>query len=128
MGCLEFWRMIMPIQLKRAYEEAGPHDGYRVLVDRLWPRGVAKERAAIDEWMRDVAPSDELRKWFHAQPSQWATFRRHYLSELKDHREELRRLVERSQHEFVTLVYGSSDPEHNNAVVLKQYLGMLDVR
>lgn len=115
----------MPIALKRAYQQSTPEDGYRVLVDRLWPRGVSKEEAALDEWLKEVAPSDELRKWYHSDRSRWGEFRRRYLSELKKHRDELRPLAERARNERVTLVFSSRDEERNNAVVLKQYLKML---
>jgi uncharacterized protein YeaO (DUF488 family) len=112
------------IALKRVYETPTTKDGYRLLVDRLWPRGVSKESARLDEWMKQVAPSDELRKWFHDDPSRWAEFRRRYLSELKVHRDELRQLA-RAKSERVTLVFSASDEAHNNAVVVKQYLRML---
>lgn len=115
----------MPIILKRAYEKATPEDGYRVLVDRLWPRGVSRNEAKFDEWMKEVAPSDQLRKWFHSDPSRWDEFRRRYLSELQSHRDQLCRLAQRATSERVTLVFGATDEEHNNAVVIKQYLNML---
>ncbi len=117
----------MPIALKRAYEKAAPKDGYRVLVDRIWPRGISKEEARLSLWMKESAPSDALRKWFHSDPSRWSGFRRRYLSELKSHRETLRLLARRARSERVTLVYGASDEEHNNAVVVMQYLKMLGV-
>ncbi len=115
----------MGVAVKRVYEKPAGEDGYRVLVDKIWPRGVAKEEAEVDEWLKDIAPSSELRKWFHEDPTRWAEFRRRYLSELKEYREELRRLAERAKKERVTLVFGSKDREHNNAVVVKQYLKML---
>ena len=115
----------MTIDLKRVYEKPSPRDGYRVLVDRLWPRGVSKDAARLDAWMKHIAPSHELRKWFHHDRSRWAEFRRRYLSELRSHREELRRLARRSRKERVTLVFGARDEERNHAVVLKQYLKML---
>lgn len=115
----------MPIELKRVYAEPSPQDGYRVLVDRLWPRGVSKEAARLDAWMKEIAPSDELRKWFHHDRPRWAEFRRRYLSELKDHREELRGLARRSRNERITLLFGARDEERNHAVVLKQYLETL---
>jgi uncharacterized protein YeaO (DUF488 family) len=83
----------MSIVLKRAYENPGPADGYRVLVDRLWPRGISKERADLDEWMREVSPSEELRKWYHGESGRWSESRRRYLSELKTHRNKLRGLA-----------------------------------
>ncbi len=118
----------MSLALKRVYEPAQDKDGYRVLADRLWPRGLARERAGINLWLKAAAPSDELRRAFHNGDLKWGEFRRRYLSELKQHKEELRELAERSRHERVTLVFSSKDTEHNNAVVLKEYLERLGVR
>lgn len=115
----------MSIALKRAYDVPTPDDGHRVLVDRLWPRGVAKADARIDDWRKEVAPSDALRKAFHAGELDWDGFRRRYLAELKAHHETLRNLAERAANGTVTLVFASKDEHHNNAVVLKQYLEML---
>lgn len=115
----------MAIALKRAYEKPSSNDGYRVLVDRIWPRGVSKDAAQLDEWIRDAAPSTQLRKWFHGNPSHWGEFRSRYLSELKQHRETLRPLARRAGRQRVTLVFAASDERHNNAVVLQQYLKML---
>jgi len=116
------------IALKRAYDDPSPQDGYRVLVDRLWPRGISKETARLDAWPKEVAPTVELRKWFHADRSRWGEFRRRYLAELKAHREQLRPLAERARDGRVTLVYSANDEERNNAVVLRQYLRMLGGR
>lgn len=110
------------IWLRRAYDPPTRNDGHRVLVDRLWPRGVRKVDAAIDEWCPDVAPSDELRRWFGHDPARWEEFRTRYRTELDDRREHLDRLVERTAKGRVTLVYGARDVEHNNAVVLRQVL------
>ena len=115
----------MSIALKRAYDPPRPGDGYRVLVDRLWPRGIAKKDAGLEQWLKEIAPSDSLRRWFHDNPSRWGDFRRQYLTELKQHREQLRPLAQKARRETVTLVYGASDRHHNNAVVVKQYLNML---
>ena len=115
----------MPIKLKRAYEPATPRDGHRVLVDRLWPRGRSKDQLQIDEWLKEVAPSDKLRRWFHQDESRWSEFRRRYLSELKTHRETLRKLAARAEQERITLIFSATNADHNNAVVLKQYLRML---
>jgi len=115
----------MTIKLKRAFETPEREDGYRVLVDRLWPRGVAKAEARIDAWPKEVAPSDELRKAFHHGELGWDAFRRRYLAELKAHREALRPLAERATRDTVTLVFAAKDAHHNNAVVLSQYLKML---
>jgi uncharacterized protein YeaO (DUF488 family) len=110
------------VVLKRAYEPAGDADGYRVLVDRLWPRGVSRERARLDEWARDLAPSTELRSWFGHDPDRFPEFRRRYVAELgsrREHLSELRRIARRGR---LTLVYGAADREHNDAVVLAQVL------
>jgi uncharacterized protein YeaO (DUF488 family) len=112
------------VQLKRAYRQASPRDGIRVLVDRLWPRGLKKAEARIDEWCRDLAPSTSLRKWFGHDPAKWTEFRRQYRAELNrpDRRDALHRLSQLSRRKTVTLVYGSADEEHNQAVVLKELL------
>lgn len=114
----------MSIELKRVFDEPG-NDGYRVLVDRIWPRGVSKEALRADEWLKDVAPTSELRKDFHAGKLSWDEFRRSYLAELKDHRDSLRPLAERATRGTVTLLFSAKDEQHNNAVVLRQYLNML---
>jgi uncharacterized protein YeaO (DUF488 family) len=111
--------------LKRVYDPPAGDDGSRVLVDRLWPRGLSSEKAAVDLWLQDVAPSDVLRKRLHRDPSDWNGFRRAYLAELKQHRETLRPLVEIAERGRVTLLFGSRDEKHNNAVVLKEYLHRL---
>lgn len=108
----------MTLLLKRAYDSAEKSDGYRVLVDRLWPRGVSKAKAGIDEWRRELAPSVGLRKWFGHDPERWAEFRRRYLAELKPHRGQLRELATRARKGKVTLLYAAKDEAHNNAIVL----------
>ena len=110
------------VRLKRAYEPAEPVDGYRVLVDRLWPRGVSKERAHLDEWARDLAPSAELRTWFGHDPEKWEQFERRYRAELAAHGEKLDELRRRAREGALTLVYGARDEEHNDAVVLAELL------
>lgn len=112
----------MPIRTKRVYEEPNPDDGTRVLVDRLWPRGVSKEAAALDEWLKDVAPSDELREWFDHDPDRWDEFVSRYHAELSDREEEIERLRSVAEEDTLTLLYAASDTEHNNAVALKQFL------
>ena len=110
------------IRLKRAYEKATPDDGTRILVERLWPRGVSKERAKLDIWCKDIAPSTELRRWHHSHPDRWNDFVNRYLDELKaksDVIDQLRRLAEKGT---ITFVYGTRDTEENNAVVLKNIL------
>jgi uncharacterized protein YeaO (DUF488 family) len=112
----------MKIRVKRAYEPPARADGKRVLVERLWPRGLTKARAAIDLWLKDVAPSPELRKWFAHDPAKWSEFKRRYRRELRGRPEpvdELRRLCRRGT---VTLVYAARDEQHNGALVLAEYL------
>jgi len=108
------------IRLKRAYDPAGPEDGTRILVDRLWPRGLSRDQAKVDQWLKDVAPSAELRRWFGHDPAKWAEFRKRYEAELARNPslEELRDLIRRERH--VTLLFGARDVEHNNAVVLRE--------
>ncbi len=109
-------------KLKRAYDSPAPNDGFRVLVERLWPRGVSKTQAALDLWLKDVGPSTELRKWFGHDPAKWPEFRKRYYRELKTHPDLLQTLRDRSAAGPVTLVYGSRDQQHNAAVALKEYL------
>lgn len=110
------------IYLKRAYEEPSPEDGLRFLVDRLWPRGVKKAELALEGWLKEIAPSDELRRWFAHDPANWNEFRRRYFAELDRHREVWQMIRETARSRRVTLVYGAHDTEHNNAVALKEYL------
>ncbi len=110
------------IRLKRAYDESAAEDGCRVLVDRLWPRGVSKEYAALDRWMREVAPSDELRTWFDHDPEKWVEFRRRYEDELDAREDDLVFLRQKAEAGTLTLVYGARDTEHNQAVVLAERL------
>jgi uncharacterized protein YeaO (DUF488 family) len=113
------------VNVKRVYEKPVRGDGYRVLVDRLWPRGVKKSEAALHSWLRDLAPSDELRRWFHARPEAWLAFRKRYLKELTlpqaaEALEELYRLANHKKN--LTLLFASKNEQHNNAVVLKDLL------
>ncbi len=112
----------MAIRVKRVYEPAAGEDGYRVLVDRLWPRGTTKAAASVDEWARELAPSQELRKWFAHRSERFDEFRRRYREELRSHGEELEALRARARKETVTLLFGARDTEHNNAVVLAEVL------
>jgi uncharacterized protein YeaO (DUF488 family) len=115
----------MPVALKRVYESVSRSDGARVLVDRLWPRGLRKSEIVIQEWLRDLAPSNELRKWFHAQPEQWLAFRKRYLKELArpEAEKDLQTLyVLAHKRKRVTLLYASKNEKRNNAVVLKDLL------
>jgi uncharacterized protein YeaO (DUF488 family) len=113
------------IRCKRVYEPAEPSDGRRVLVDRLWPRGLRRESAQIDVWARDLAPSEELRKWFAHDPSRFAEFRRRYRVELRERREQLDGLVKEAGEARFSLLYAARDEEHNNAVVLAEVLRSL---
>ena len=110
------------IRLKRVYEEPSEDDGTRILVERLWPRGVSKEAAAIDLWLKEVAPSPELRKWYAHDPDRWEEFRRRYRAELDDKGEVLDDLRRRLQQGPVTFVFAARDQEHNSAVLLRDYL------
>jgi uncharacterized protein YeaO (DUF488 family) len=114
--------MAHALKLKRAYEPPAAGDGRRVLVDRVWPRGVSKDEARIDLWLKEVAPSTALRKWFGHEPARWDEFRRRYREELNGNPavEELRQIIAEAP---VTLVYGARDEEHNQAVALAEYLG-----
>ena len=110
----------MSIRIKRVYEEPSHEDGKRILVDRLWPRGLSKEKASVDLWLKDIAPSTELRKWFAHDPSKWDEFKQRYLSELKENSEAVQTLKEELKKGQVTLVYGAKDEEHNDALVLQE--------
>lgn len=106
------------LQLKRAYEPAARTDGRRILVDRLWPRGLSKKRVAIDEWTKELAPSDALRRWFAHDPRKWPEFQRRYRRELRTHSDLVGRLASLARRGRVTLVFGARDEQHNDAVVL----------
>jgi uncharacterized protein YeaO (DUF488 family) len=111
------------MQIKRVYEKPAKQDGLRVLVDRLWPRGLTKEKAHVDLWMKEIAPSDELRKWFHHEEQNWGEFEKKYKAELAERKEllgELKKL--QREHGTVTLLYGSKDEKQNQAVVLAQMI------
>ena len=114
----------LQINLKRAYEDKSKQDGYRVLVDRVWPRGRSKETLALDQWARELAPSDKLRKWFDHDVQRWEEFRQRYGDELKDEekQEQMRQLLADANGQILTLVYGAKDTEHNQAVVLRDVL------
>lgn len=112
----------MDIRLKRAYTAATDADGTRVLVNRLWPRGVSKEKARLDLWLKAIAPSTELRKWFNHDPAKWEEFCQRYTQELEDNPEAVKRLLELADTGRITLIYGARDEAHNEAVMLKEYL------
>ncbi|MGE0666267.1 MAG: DUF488 domain-containing protein [Sphingomonadales bacterium] len=112
----------MAIHVKRIYEPPGDRDGQRVLVDRVWPRGVSKAEAGLTAWQKDIAPSAALRKWFGHDPARWEQFGRRYRRELDDNAEEVKRLEEMARSGALTLLYGARDTEHNQAVVLADYI------
>jgi uncharacterized protein YeaO (DUF488 family) len=112
----------MDVRLKRAYEPAASADGYRVLIDRLWPRGVSRERARLDDWEKHLSPSTELRQWFGHEPSRFEEFRRRYIEELRGERPRLTALRRRARQGTLTLVYSAHDSERNDAVVLAEVL------
>jgi uncharacterized protein YeaO (DUF488 family) len=114
--------MMLDVHIKRAYDAAEDGDGYRILIDHVWPRGISREHAHLDDWARELAPSDELRKWFNHDPARFAEFRARYRDELADHSERLDELRRRAASGPLTIVYAARDREHNNAVVLSELL------
>lgn len=112
----------MSILLKRVYEKALPADGKRILVERLWPRGLKKEDAKIDEWLKDLAPSTELRKWYGHEPSKWVRFKERYWKELETKQAALSKLANESKRSTLTFVFGSKEEKLNNAAALKEYI------
>jgi uncharacterized protein YeaO (DUF488 family) len=113
----------MELKIKRVYEEPDNKDGMRILVDRLWPRGLTKQRASIDLWLKDIAPTTKLRKWFGHDPDKWKEFRKRYNDELKKNTDQVEIVKKQLKKGTVTLVYGAKDEEHNEALVLKGFLG-----
>lgn len=114
--------MKLNIQLKRVYDPANGQDGFRVLVDRFWPRGMSKEKVKADLWLKNSAPSPDLINWFEHDPAKWANFKERYFAELDENPEAIQTIVEKAQNGTVTLLYSARDTEHNQAVVLKEYL------
>lgn len=112
----------MKVQIKRVYEEPEKEDGYRILVDRVWPRGMTKEKASIDLWLKEIGPTTELRKWFGHDPDRWTEFEKRYKKELKNNKEVLAELKKQVKESKVTLIYSAKDEEHNQAVVIRKYL------
>ena len=110
------------LALKRVYDKAAPEDGVRFLVERLWPRGIKKTDLRLDDWLKDLAPSNELRRWFAHDPNKWTEFQKRYFAELDRHPEACEPIRSAARHGRVTLIYSSHDAEHNNAVALKEYL------
>lgn len=115
----------MSIQLKRVYDNPVRTDGRRVLVDRVWPRGLTKRAAKIDNWLKEIAPSTQLRKWFRHDPARWNEFKKRYAAELKNQRAQIERLAHEARKRTITLLFGAKDTEHNNAVALKEYIERL---
>ena len=118
----EAGRSYAVIRIKRVYEPVGQEDGFRILIDRLWPRGLSKERAKVDEWRREISPSDDLRKWFQHDPEKFEEFRRRYREELMDKLVVLKKIRERARSGNLTILYSAHDEKHNNAVVMKEML------
>lgn len=111
------------IKLKRIYEQSSKNDGFRILVDRLWPRGVSKEDAEIDLWLKEIAPGDELRKWYSHDMNRWEQFRESYMEELNNMSGQIDKIKEiEKEHGTITLLYSAKDESHNNAVVLREFL------
>jgi uncharacterized protein YeaO (DUF488 family) len=110
------------IKIKRIYDSASSKDGKRILVDRLWPRGIKKDEAKIDEWMKEIAPSNELRKWFAHDPSKWQEFKKRYTEELKSQANLIEILINKAKKGNLTLIFSARDTEHNNAVVLSELI------
>ncbi len=112
----------MKIKIKRAYDPPAKADGFRILVDRLWPRGISKEKLNVDLWLKEIAPSDGLRKWFYHDPERWEEFKSHYFEELDANREAVEHILREAGRRPVTLLFSSKEQELNNAVALKEYL------
>jgi uncharacterized protein YeaO (DUF488 family) len=110
------------IRLKRVYDAPAKSDGQRILVDRIWPRGLTKREARVDEWLKEIAPSAGLRKWFAHDPARWKEFKKRYAAELDDQRGQVEHLTRAAEKGTVTLLFGAKDTEHNNAVALKEYI------
>jgi uncharacterized protein YeaO (DUF488 family) len=112
----------MNIKIKRVYEKPGKDDAVRILVDRLWPRGLTKKKASVHVWLKEIAPSTGLRKWFGHDPNKWKSFRGRYETELRHNDDLIKLLKQKAREGTVTLIYGARDEEHNEALVLKQFL------
>jgi uncharacterized protein YeaO (DUF488 family) len=112
----------MLVKVRRVYDEPDENDGFRILVDRLWPRGLSKDRAKIDLWLKDIGPSNELRKWFAHDPGKWVEFKRRYFEELGDKTELLELVLKKAGEGAVTLLYGTKNEKNNNAIALKEYI------
>jgi len=111
------------VKIKRIYDPVSPDDGKRIYIDRLWPRGLKKSEAVFDEWLKEISPSDALRKWFGHDPAKWTEFKKRYKKELEEKKELLEKLRHEARKGTITLLYSAKDTEHNNAVTLKELLG-----
>lgn len=115
--------VVVMIRIKRVYDQASKEDGFRILVDRLWPRGMSKDKVKVDLWLKEVAPSDDLRKWFSHDPKKWQEFKKRYEKELKDKQELLRKMKQAEKEKgTLTILYSAKDEEHNQAVALAAFL------
>jgi len=114
------------IKTKRVYDLPDENDGFRILVDRLWSRGLSKEKALVDLWLKNIAPSDELRRWYGHDPEKWKEFKRRYFEELKQKRELVDQIVEKAKKDVVTLLYSTKETKFNNATALKEYIETLN--
>ena len=115
--------VVVMIRIKRVYDQASEEDGFRILVDRLWPKGMSKDKAKVDLWLKEVAPSDDLRKWFSHDPKKWQEFKKRYEKELKDKQELLRKIKQAEKEKgTVTILYSAKDEEHNQAIALAAFL------
>ena len=114
--------MTIRIRIKRIYDPPSPQDGFRILVDRLWPRGLSKEKAKVDLWLREISPSNELRKWYSHDPAKWAEFKKKYLGEIKEKKEEFDLLRKKAREGTVTFLFSSKEDKLNNAVALKEFV------
>jgi len=112
----------MKIETKRVYEKPSPDDGYRILVDRIWPRGISRERAGIDLWLKEIAPSTDLRKWFGHDPARWHQFRKRYFEELDNKPEQVASILKTLADQDCTILFAAADTKHNNAGALAEYL------
>ncbi len=112
----------MSLKIKRVYDKPSRADGRRVLVDRVWPRGLTKKQAQVDDWLKEIAPSARLRKWFGHDPARWTEFKKRYAKELNDQREQIEKLAQVTRKRTVTLLFGAKDLEHNNAMALKEHI------
>jgi uncharacterized protein YeaO (DUF488 family) len=119
---IQKWKEYPMIKIKRIYDPPLPNDGKRIYIDRLWPRGMKKEEVKIDEWLKEISPSDALRKWFGHDSSKYAEFKRQYTRELEKHSETLKRIKKEGKKETVTLLFSAKDVEHNNATVMREIL------